>query len=155
MPIAVCHSKGTGTRDSKSDVACASYEARKMGVSAGMWLDEAKRLCPDIQVIPYDFEEYKRVSKIFFQTVARYGIRILNLLAYELSMQQAVLVIVKHYHSYSLSLEIEAISCDELYLDASKVLQKCNGSTAVSLASFIRKAIKVVLTSDIPLSFSS
>ena len=72
MPVAVTHSKGTGPKDSKSDIACASYEAREKGVKAGMWLDEAKRLCPEIQTIPYDFDEYRRVSKLFFETVARF-----------------------------------------------------------------------------------
>jgi DNA repair protein REV1 len=72
MPVVVSHSMGTGTRESKSDVSCASYEARAKGVKAGIWLEEAKRLCPEVQVIPYDFEEYKRVSQLFFETAARW-----------------------------------------------------------------------------------
>jgi len=71
LPVAVTHSKGTGP-GSKSEIACVSYEGRSKGVSAGMWLDEAKRLCPELQTIPYEFEEYKRVSRVLFETVARY-----------------------------------------------------------------------------------
>jgi len=68
-PVVVTHSTGAG-KESKSDIACASYEARKFGVKNGMWVMEAKNLCPTLQVIPYDFEEYKRISKLFFEAVA-------------------------------------------------------------------------------------
>ena len=44
------------------------------------------------------------------------------------------------------SLEIEPISCDEMYLNATSVLEKCGGSgDSSSLALFLRKAIEVKL----------
>lgn len=67
-PIVITHSKGA---DSKSDIACASYEARDKGISAGMWLFQAKELCPDVTAVPYEFDEYSRVSKLFYEAVAR------------------------------------------------------------------------------------
>ncbi len=69
-PIVVTHSTGK-TDNSKSDIASASYEARKFGVANGMWVSEAKKLCPDLLVVPYDFDEYRRVSNTFFETVAK------------------------------------------------------------------------------------
>ncbi len=75
-PVVVCHSNTPDlTRaSSTSEVASASYEAREFGVKNGMryvWLNsdqtsyskpgnrsslgQAKRLCPDVQPIPYEF----------------------------------------------------------------------------------------------------
>lgn len=68
-PVAVTHSSGK-VQDSKSDIACASYEAREFGVKNGMWVGDAKAICPNLEVIPYDFEEYRRVSKLFFEAVS-------------------------------------------------------------------------------------
>jgi DNA repair protein REV1 len=59
-PLAVCHSnsaRGTG------EVSSANYEARAFGVSAGMFMAEAKRRCPELIVLPYDFEAYERITE--------------------------------------------------------------------------------------------
>jgi len=70
LPVVVTHST-KGSADSKADIASASYEARSRGVRNGMWVGEAKTLCPELNVIPYDFKEYKRISELFFMTVAK------------------------------------------------------------------------------------
>ena len=59
-PLCVSHSassKGAG------EVSSANYEARAFGVKAGMFISEAKRLCPDIIVMPYFFEKYEAISE--------------------------------------------------------------------------------------------
>ena len=43
-----------------------------MGVKNGMFMGSAKALCTDLVTIPYDFEGYKKVSQILYDTVARY-----------------------------------------------------------------------------------
>jgi len=68
-PVVVTHASRK-TENSKSDIACASYEARKFGIKNGMWVHQAKEKCPSVIVMPYDFEEYRRISKLFFETVA-------------------------------------------------------------------------------------
>ncbi|GFT55735.1 DNA repair protein REV1 [Nephila pilipes] len=78
---------------SLSEIASCSYEARKAGVHNGMFLGEALRRCPNLQTIPYDFEGYSEVSKKLYDIVASY------------------------------TLDIEAVSCDELYLDCTELLQ--------------------------------
>ena len=40
-------------------ISCANYEARALGVRADMRICEAKRLHPDILVVPYLFEKYQ------------------------------------------------------------------------------------------------
>jgi DNA repair protein REV1 len=59
-PLCVSHSnseRGAG------EVSSANYEARAFGVRAGGFISEAKRLCPDIVVMPYEFEKYDAVSE--------------------------------------------------------------------------------------------
>ncbi|KAG2180052.1 hypothetical protein INT43_003839, partial [Umbelopsis isabellina] len=65
-PVAVCHSKGA-TESSSSSVASCNYEARKFGISNGMSVGHARRYCPSLEVIPYEFDKYKEVSEIFYE----------------------------------------------------------------------------------------
>ena len=41
------------------------------GVKNGMFMGKAKGVCPELLTIPYDFEQYKAVSMILYDTVAR------------------------------------------------------------------------------------
>lgn len=73
FPVVVTHSKGKSTEfASSSEIASCSYEARKAGVKNGSWLGDARKLCPNIKTIPYDFEKYKAVSRELYQIVARF-----------------------------------------------------------------------------------
>ncbi|KAJ7494425.1 hypothetical protein B0H11DRAFT_2392932 [Mycena galericulata] len=66
-PVVVCHSQGTqGGASSTSEIACASYEARKFGIKNGMSLQQARKLCPTIVTMPYEFERYKDLSLKFY-----------------------------------------------------------------------------------------
>ncbi|KAI0062098.1 DNA repair protein [Artomyces pyxidatus] len=66
-PIVVCHSQGAqGGASSTSEIASASYEARKFGIKNGMSLQQARKLCPEILTIPYEFEKYKQFSLKFY-----------------------------------------------------------------------------------------
>ena len=81
---------------SMSEIASCSYEARAKGVKNGMFMGAALKLCPELQTIPYDFESYQKVAKILYDTVAQY------------------------------TLDIQAVSCDEMLVDLSDVLQSCS-----------------------------
>ncbi|XP_058790711.1 DNA repair protein REV1 [Phymastichus coffea] len=117
FPIAVAHAKGNKISDnpseygSMSEVASCSYEARKAGVRNGMFLGKALKLCPDLKVIRYDFEGYKEVSYTLYDTVASY------------------------------TLDIEAVSCDEMYADCTKILQESKLSP-LDFATIIRSEIR-------------
>ncbi|KAH9057675.1 DNA repair protein [Lactarius vividus] len=66
-PVVVCHSQyAQGGASSTSDIASASYEARKFGIKNGMNLQQARRLCPDVVTIPYEFERYRQLSLEFY-----------------------------------------------------------------------------------------
>jgi DNA repair protein REV1 len=57
-PVVVCHSQHTqGGASSTSEIASASYEARRFGIKNGMSLQQARKLCPDVLTIPYEFEK--------------------------------------------------------------------------------------------------
>ena len=59
-PLAVSHSnsaQGTG------EISSANYEARKFGIKASMFIAEAKKRCPHLIVMPYQFDKYEDVSE--------------------------------------------------------------------------------------------
>ena len=72
---------------SMSDIASCSYEARSAGLHNGMSVGEALKLCPNLQLVPYEFEKYHKVSKIFYEVLMLY------------------------------SSVIEPVSCDEAYIE--------------------------------------
>ncbi|MBM4154457.1 MAG: DNA polymerase IV [Lentisphaerae bacterium] len=53
-------------------IACASYEAKKRGIKRGVALWEAQRMCPDLVVLPSDYETYSLYSKRMFDIVRRF-----------------------------------------------------------------------------------
>lgn len=120
LPVAVTHSKGrsSGTDqkikpeecNSLSEIASCSYEARAKGLKNGIFVGEALKLCPDLKTIPYDFDEYKRIAFILYDTIAKY------------------------------TLDIEATSCDELYVDLKSLLVSCQ-INCMDFVTFLRSEI--------------
>lgn len=53
-------------------ISCASYEAKALGVKRGVSLWDAKKLCPDLVVLPSDYETYSIFSKRMFEIMRRY-----------------------------------------------------------------------------------
>lgn len=51
-------------------ITTATYAARQYGVGSAMGLMKAARLCPDCLLLPVDFDEVRRYSRLFKQTVA-------------------------------------------------------------------------------------
>src|SRR5262245_23726824 len=47
-------------------VLCASYEARKLGVYSPMGLTQARRLCPELEVVAPHFDAYTEASRQVF-----------------------------------------------------------------------------------------
>lgn len=73
-PVAVCHSQGAqGGESSTSEIASCSYEARNFGIRNGMSLQQARKLCPSIVTIPYEFERYKEFSLKFYTALMSFA----------------------------------------------------------------------------------
>ncbi|MFO7768963.1 MAG: DNA polymerase IV [bacterium] len=51
-------------------VASVSYEAREAGIERGMPLRRARRLCPDVEVLPGSPDLYERASKALFEVLS-------------------------------------------------------------------------------------
>ena len=49
-------------------VTC-SYEARALGIYTTMTVGEAKRLCPELVIVPPDFEKYRTASSAIFRFI--------------------------------------------------------------------------------------
>ncbi|XP_031272689.1 DNA repair protein REV1 isoform X3 [Pistacia vera] len=83
-PVAICHSdsvKGT------AEISSANYPARDYGVKAGMFVRDAKALCPHLVICPYNFEAYEEVADQFYNILHKHCTR------------------------------VQAVSCDEAFLD--------------------------------------
>jgi DNA polymerase-4 len=50
-------------------ITTSTYEARALGVHSGMGLMKAARLAPDAALLPADFDEYRRYSRLFKDVV--------------------------------------------------------------------------------------
>lgn len=53
-------------------IACASYEAKALGVARGITLAEARKKCPALVILPSDYETYSLYSKRMFDIMRRY-----------------------------------------------------------------------------------
>jgi DNA polymerase IV len=51
-------------------ITTATYPARKFGVGSAMGMMKAAKLCPQAIVLPVDFEEVRRYSRLFKSTIA-------------------------------------------------------------------------------------
>jgi DNA polymerase IV len=65
-PAAVCGAL------SRSVVTSATYEARPYGIHAGMPVQEAKRRCPDLVLVPGDHSKYTKTSSRIFSLLKDY-----------------------------------------------------------------------------------
>lgn len=88
-PIAVSHARNDNSNvvDSSADISSCNYIARGFGLKNGMYIREAMKLCPELKIISYDFDNYKKVARRF----------------YEILSESAD--------------ELQAVSCDEAYLE--------------------------------------
>ncbi|XP_031634603.1 DNA repair protein REV1 [Contarinia nasturtii] len=89
---------------SLSEIASCSYEARKTGVRNGMFVGAALKLCPQLKTIPYDFDAYKEIAHMLYDTITKY------------------------------TMDVEAVSCDEMYVNLTNVINtlKCSVEDFVS-----------------------
>ena len=53
-------------------VACASYAAKRLGIKRGVPLHKAKSLCPEIVILPSDYETYSLFSRRMFTIIRRF-----------------------------------------------------------------------------------
>ena len=110
-----------GPPNSRSVLATASYEARKFGVRSAMPSSHAVRLCPQLVIVPPNFELYKKESA-------------------------AVRAIFERYTN-----QIEPLSLDEAYLDVSEVTHCRGSATLIAreIRSAIQKELNLTASAGI------
>ena len=54
-------------------VACASYAAKRFGVQRGVPLQDARKLCPGLIVLPSDYETYSLFSRRMLNVIRRFS----------------------------------------------------------------------------------
>jgi nucleotidyltransferase/DNA polymerase involved in DNA repair len=59
-----------------SEVATASYEARAFGIKSRMHVCEARKLCPDLVVVPCQYDKYFEVSKKLYKILIDYSTQV-------------------------------------------------------------------------------
>ncbi|KAG5463840.1 hypothetical protein LSCM1_00011 [Leishmania martiniquensis] len=52
-----------------SDIASCNYAARSYGVHAGMYVNSARELCPELVTLGYDLESCERVAKTLYRII--------------------------------------------------------------------------------------
>lgn len=82
-------------------VSTASYEARKFGVRSAMSIQIAKRLCPELIIVPPRFEVYHSVSTAIHQIFAEY-----TDLIEPISLDEAFLDVTNNKKGIELGVEI-------------------------------------------------
>jgi DNA polymerase IV len=64
--------KPIATGAERGIVSCPSYEAKKRGVKRGVRLSEAKKHCPELIILPSDYELYSIYSRRLFTILRRF-----------------------------------------------------------------------------------
>lgn len=65
IPVAVAHSASAGS----SEISSCNYPARRKGVCSGMFMSKARVLCPELVVLPYDFDLYTELSEQLYSVL--------------------------------------------------------------------------------------
>ncbi|KAK2460652.1 hypothetical protein APHAL10511_007122 [Amanita phalloides] len=118
-PIVVCHSQGTqGGVSSTSEVASSSYEARKQGVRNGMSLQQARKLCPKVMTMPYEFERYRQTSLQFYSILLQYAD------------------------------DVQAVSVDEALIDVTTAVRELSHKHSSSVSELLERDIAKELAED-------
>ena len=85
-PVAVCHARGAADSEwspesfatsvtSTSSISSCNYLARSFGLHAEMSIGRARRMCPELVLVPYEFTKYAEASeaiyRVFFSVTHR------------------------------------------------------------------------------------
>lgn len=106
-------------------IACASYEAKALGIRRGVRLSDAKKLCPGLVVLPSDYETYSLYSENVFSIMRRF------------------------------TPEVEEFSIDEAFCDLTglrRVYRMSYGKIAISMKEAIKKELDITVSIGLSLS---
>src|SRR3569623_2124859 len=100
-------------------IASASYEARKLGIYTPMPTARAKKLCPNLIVLPGDYERYERFSRFMFS------------------------------YAYDFTPEVEITSIDEGYFDLAGLRKGTPLEVAETIRKAIVQRLKITVSEGV------
>lgn len=117
---------GVTATNGRTAIIAASREAKKKGVKSPSTTYVAKRICPDLQVVPADFTKYWEISKKFIS-------------------------ICKDYSPF-----VQVFSLDELFMDITLTAHLFGGTDAVieKIKQRIRQEIGEYITVSVGVSYN-
>ena len=65
-----------GGRSQRGIITTANYEARKYGLHSAMPIFQAKKIVPNLVIVPPDFEKYRRNSEKVFKVLSAFSTKI-------------------------------------------------------------------------------
>ncbi|CAM9509641.1 unnamed protein product, partial [Laminaria digitata] len=71
--VAVAHNASNAKGAGSSEISSCNYLARAKGLKAGMFMMQAKKLCPELVVLRYDFDAYSEASDKMYGIFLRYA----------------------------------------------------------------------------------
>ena len=105
--------------DKRGIIASASYEARKLGIYTPMPTARARKICPQLILVPGDFEKYEQFSRFMFS------------------------------YAYDFTPEVEISSIDEGYFDLRGQRKFRPLEVAETIRKAIRQSLKITVSEGI------
>lgn len=147
QPVAIAAGKNN------SDVSSCNYVARSYGVRAGMWVGEAKKLCPQLVTLGYDLARCEELNKLMYQSILsctppglRMSLEVYSVDEVMIATNCEDVDVVRRY-------------CDTMREDIARVTGGCTASCGVGPNIFLARlataaakpdGVHVLLASDIP-----
>lgn len=142
-PIAI------GSLSSRSVLSTANYKAREYGVHSAMPVAMARKLCPDLVLIPGDFSYYRKLSGEFFAYLKKYSGMIEILSVDECFLD--VTEVIKHYpRPLDLAVDIQMGVLETLGLKCSIGVAPTRFLAKMASDMYKPMGITVLRKSDIP-----
>ena len=102
--------------ESRGIIASASYKARKFGIHTPMPTAQARRLCPELILLPGHYDLYEEVSNGMFA------------------------------YAYDFTPDVERTSIDEGYFDLTANHKKTAVEIALTISKAIRQSLKITVS---------
>jgi len=87
----------SSSKGAHSEISCANYPARRLGIKRGYSLQSARDKCKDVVSLPYDFAQYMAVAEVLYRSL------------------------------FQVSPYVNGLSCDEAYVDITHLFSGVTG----------------------------
>lgn len=132
-----------GDRMERTVLGAASIEAKKFGVKTGMQIWEAKKLCPNIIIVPGDSDKYLETTKRFLNIGISYN-KLMAKLAGSLQKPDGLVVIPNQKEAVKV---LDRIALDEICGIGSRIKLRLNNMGIFDFRQLRKAPLKSLLAS--------